>query len=127
MAETPFFTTQQKDTDIDNTKVSITMSFEPVRLPPFQDVLIIAKKGPHGLYGMSKCMDLLVPDGFDLCEIQDDTIEAVIISRRIQKRIQKEKILEMLKIYIFPEISDGDLIKVDIDVRKIIHLHRNDL
>jgi len=111
--------------NIDNTNVSITMSYEPVRIPPFEDILVLSKKSQHGLRGMTTCMNLLAPDGFDLFEIEDDIIEAVIISRRIQKRINKDQLLEMLRVYVFPEMSLGDLMKVDMTVRKTIQINKD--
>lgn len=111
--------------NINNSQVSITMSFEPVRIPPFEDILILSKKSPHGMHGMMKCMNLLAPDDFDLIEIEHDAVEAVMISRRLQKRISKEKIIDMLETHVFPEISPGDLVKVDVDTRKTIRLHQD--
>lgn len=118
------FPSTQDDTDICNTKVSITVSFEPVILPPFKDILVIAKRGMYGLYGISKCMSLLTSNGYDVYEVDEEVIEAVLISQRIQKRIKKDEIMEILKAYVFPEMCSGDLIKVDLDVRKTIQIHK---
>ena len=110
---------------IDNSHVSITMSFEPVRLPPFDDILVLARKNPHGSHGLIKCMDLLAPEDFDLIEVEHDTIEAVVVSRRLQKRVSKDKIIRMLETHVFPEMSPGDLVKVDMDIRKTIQFHQD--
>jgi hypothetical protein len=114
---------QGDEMNIDMTHTSVSISFEPIRLPPFDDILVISKKCQHGQHGLTKCMNLLAPDDFDLFETVDDNVEAVMINKRILKRMPKEKILELLKLHVFPEISPGDLVKVDIDIHKTIQLH----
>ena len=109
--------------NVDNSDVSVTMSFEPIRLPPFEDILVLARKNPHGLHGLVKCMDLLAPEDFDILEVSDDIVEAVLISRKLQKRVGKDMIVKMLTTHVFPEMSRGELVKVDMDIRKTIRFH----
>jgi len=99
-----------------NIKYSINLSFEEIKLPPFKDILVLAKNSPHGKTGLGKSFELLIPNGFEIIEINDDNVEAVFINKRILTKISSDKIIEILKSKVFPFISEGELLKVDFKV-----------
>lgn len=104
------------NTDNSNIKNSINLSFEEIKLPPFQDILVLGKNSPQGKIGLCKSFELLVPNGFDIIEINDDKVEAVFINKKILTKISSDKIIEILKSKVFQFISEGELIKVDFKV-----------
>lgn len=97
-------------------KYSINLSFEEIKLPPFQDILILGKNSHHGKIGILKSFELLVPNGFDIVEVDDEKVEAVFVNRRILAKMPKDKMLEVLRDKVFPFISEGELLKVDFRV-----------
>lgn len=97
-------------------KYSIQLGFEEIKLPPFQDILILGRNSPQGKIGLSKSFELLIPQGFEVIEVEDDRVEAVFINKRITKKIPVAKVIELLKTKVFPFISDGELLKVDFKV-----------
>ncbi|MDB5274190.1 MAG: hypothetical protein JWO58_2557 [Chitinophagaceae bacterium] len=99
-----------------NIKYSIDLSFEEIKLPPFQDILILGKNSPQGKMGIFKSFELLVPNGFELVEVFNERVEAVLINKKILAKMPKDKIMEILKIKVFPFISEGELMKVDFRV-----------
>lgn len=96
---------------------SVKMDFETVTLPPFKDILILAKKCPVGMSGITKCMGLMTPDGFDLVELDDSIVEAIIINKQITKRLPLAEVLAILKAKVFPSISQGEIVKIDFHVK----------
>ncbi|MBF0263434.1 MAG: hypothetical protein HQL97_16535 [Magnetococcales bacterium] len=50
---------------------TVSLEFEAISLPPFKDILVLAKKCPVGMIGISKCLGLIAPDGFELHEVDD--------------------------------------------------------
>jgi hypothetical protein len=98
-------------------KFSISLSFEEVKLPPFQDILLLGRKCPHGKVGVSQCLNLLAPEAFEMVEINDPTVEAMLISKRLLKRMPAENIVEILKEKVFPYITPGEVVKIDFNVR----------
>ncbi|MDP1763940.1 MAG: hypothetical protein Q8L07_08650 [Sediminibacterium sp.] len=102
--------------DNSNIKYSINLSFEEIKLPPFQDILVLGKNSPQGKIGLSKSFELLVPNGFDIIEVNDDKVEAVFINKKILTKISSDKIIDTLKSKVFQFISEGELIKVDFKV-----------
>lgn len=97
-------------------RYTIDLNFEEVRLPPFQDILILGKNCPQGKIGLSKSFELLIPNEFEIIEIDDDKVEAIFVSRRIIKKIAREKIISVLTKKVFPFISEGELLRVSFKV-----------
>ncbi len=97
---------------------SINLSFEEIKLPPFQEILVIGKNSPQGKIGISKSFELLIPNGFEIFDdIDCDKIEAVFVNKRILKKMPKEKMLAILEEKVFPFISEGELIRVDFKIK----------
>jgi len=94
-------------------KYSIQLSFEEIRLPPFEDILILGKKCPQGKIGVYQSFELLVPNEFEVFEINDPIIEAVFINKRVLKKMDKGRILKILKEKVFPFVSESEIIKVN--------------
>lgn len=100
----------------ENPKYSINLSFEEISLPPFKDILVVAKDCLHGKIGLSKSFELLVPNSFEIYEISDDRVEAIFINKRLLSKITADKIIEVLRAKVFPFISEGEILKVDFKV-----------
>ena len=107
-----------------NKTYTINLSFEEIKLPPFQDILVLAKKSIQGKIGLSKSFELLVPNGFETIDINDENIETVFVNKNILTKIAKNKIIQILEENVFPYISEGELIsvnfKVNISVKNIV-------
>ena len=98
-------------------KFTVSLTFEGVKLPPFQDILLLGKKCPQGKIGVSKCLNLLAPETFELVEIDDPIVEAILISKHVLKRMPVENVIKILKEKVFPYITPGEIIKIDFSVR----------
>lgn len=97
-------------------KYSVNLSFEEIKLPAFQDILVLAKNSPHGVIGISKSFELLAPNDFEFIKIEHDKVEALLINKRILAKISMEKVTDILKEKVFCFISDGEILKVDFKV-----------
>lgn len=96
---------------------SISLAFENVSLPPFQDILILSHKCPHGMNGLSKCMQILSPDRFEVFNIDVGNVEAIIVSNQVLSRMPIEKIIELLSEKVFPFITEGEVVRVDFHIK----------
>ena len=100
-----------------NRKYSIQLSFEEIRIPPLEDILILGKKCPQGKTGIYKSFQLLVPNEFEAFEVEDEIVEAVFINRRLLKKLDKDKIIEILRKRVFPYVSECEILKVDFKLK----------
>lgn len=98
-------------------KYNINLNFEEISFPPFNDILILGRKSLHGKNGIFGCMNFLAPDNFELVEINDNLVEAILINKKILKRIPIEKVIEILRSKVFPFIDRGEIIKVDLSIK----------
>ncbi len=103
--------------ETDSRKYEISLGFEEIRLPPFDEILIIGRKSPHGRIGLWKSFQFLIPDEFEVFEIDDPIIDAAFISKRLLKKINKDQIFSILKDKVFPYVSEGEIMKVDFKVK----------
>lgn len=99
--------------EITTKQYSIQLSFEEIRLPPFEDILILGKKCPQGKIGVYQSFELLVPNEFEVFEIDDPIIEAVFINKRVLKKMDKDRIIKILEEKVFPFVSESEILKVD--------------
>lgn len=98
----------------------LSISFETVSLPPFKDIMLLGKKCPHGKAGVSKSLSLLAPDYFDLIEIHNDRVEAMLVNKQLLSRIPVEKIIEILQENVFPYVKNYEIVKVDVDLKILV-------
>lgn len=98
-------------------KFSVQLSFEEIRLPPFEDILILGKKCPQGKIGVYKSFEFLVPNEFEIFEIEDEIVEAIFINKRVLKKLNKDKIIAILRQKVFPYVSESEILKVDFKLR----------
>ncbi|PTS99627.1 hypothetical protein DBR11_11870 [Pedobacter sp. HMWF019] len=99
-----------------NVKYSININFEEIKLPPFQDILIVGKNCVQGKIGLSKSFEMLLPNGFLSVEVEDERVETVFINKHILKKMPVEKVMHILTKNVFPFVSDGELIRVDFKI-----------
>jgi hypothetical protein len=105
------------ETNENNSKtLNVSLTFKNITLPPFQDILILARKCPHGTKGIFGCFQLLSPDQFELIEPDDPKIEALLVNKRLLKRMPITTIIELLQQRVFPYIDTGEMVKVDLDI-----------
>jgi hypothetical protein len=97
-------------------KYAVTLSFEEIKLPPFEEILVLGKNFPHGKQGVSKSFDLLIPNGFEIIDSDHINVDCVFVNKRILAKIPKEKILQILEANVFPFVSEREIIKVDFKV-----------
>lgn len=93
--------------------IRVDIRIEEIKLPPFDEVLVLGKNSSHGKMGLSKSFELFAPNGFDVIDIEHELVEAVFINKRISKKISSEVLMSILRDRVFPYISEGELLKVD--------------
>ena len=107
----------RKMKEISTMKYSVQLSFEEIRLPPFEDILILGKKCPQGKIGVYNSFELLVPNEFEVFEIEHVAVEAVFIRKRVLTKMNKDKVIKILKEKVFPYVSECEIIRVDFKLK----------
>lgn len=97
-------------------KYSVSLSFNEIKLPPFEDILVLGKHSPHGKNGISRSFELLIPNGFDVIEVDHENVECVFINKRILSKMPVDRIVKILTEKVFPYITESEIVKVDFKV-----------
>ena len=97
-------------------KYTVNISFQEIKLPPFQDILILGANCEQGKNGIAKSFELLIPNGFKLIEVRDEVVEAIFINKRLLKKMPEERIVKILEEKVFKFISEGEILKIDFEV-----------
>ncbi len=98
-------------------KYLVQLSFEEIRLPPFEDILVLGKKSPQGKIGLSRSFELMVPNEFEVFELEHNVIEAVFINKRLLKKMDKDRIIAFLDKKVFPFVSECEILRVDFKIK----------
>ena len=83
---------------------SVNLKFEAIKLPPVRDILVLGRKHPQGKNGVMESFKFIAPDEFEMFDIGDDvpTVEAILVNKKILKRLAIDKVISILKEYVFP-------------------------
>lgn len=98
-------------------KYEVNLTFEEIKLPPFEEILILGKNSPHGKQGISKSFELLIPNGFEIIDTNHGNVDCVFVNKRISSKMPKERILKILEKNVFPFVSEKEILKVDFKVK----------
>ena len=106
----------------ENSSFSVSIDFNAIRLPPVRDILVLGKKFPQGKTGVMECFRFIAPDEFEMFDVPDQGVEAeaVLINRRLLKRMPATTILGILNEHVFPYVARGEALNVDFGVK--IHI-----
>lgn len=99
-----------------NLKYAISINFEEIKLPPFQDILIVGRNCSQGKIGLTKSFEMLVPNGYESIETDDERVELVFINKHILKKMTTQSVMNILEKNVFPFVSEGELIRVDFKI-----------
>ncbi len=91
-------------------KYSIRVSFEEIRLPPFEDISVLEQKCSQGKSGVSKSFEFC---GYDSFEFGDVNVEPIFINKQVLKKIDQNMIISILAERVFPFISDRGILYGD--------------
>lgn len=94
----------------------VSLRFEGIQLPPFQDILILGKKCPQGPQGLLQCFTLLGGDEFEVIPVEDPKVEVMLVNKKILLRLPRETLIAILRERVFPFITKGELVRVDVRV-----------
>jgi len=108
-------------------KYSVNISFSEIKLPPFEDILVLGKHSPHGKNGIKKSFDFLIPNGFEIIETDHENVECAFLNKRILSKMPKDKILKLLTDHVFPYVAEAEIMKVDFKVTISLNTIEEDL
>ncbi|MFW5859977.1 MAG: hypothetical protein ACOCYP_08115 [Planctomycetota bacterium] len=97
-------------------RYTASISFEPIKLPPFRDLLIVGRRCHYGPEGLYRCYNYLAPDEFRVCRLEHPEVDAVLVANRLLKRMPCDHLLDLIEQKVLPFVNSEELVRVDLDV-----------
>ena len=74
-------------------KALIDLELSTFEIPPSGDILALGKRCPIGQQAAKKMLDTVAPGQFELIDLEDDLIEALLVKEYLFLRANKEKLV----------------------------------
>ncbi|MCB2184329.1 MAG: hypothetical protein KQH63_20060 [Desulfobulbaceae bacterium] len=100
----------------EETTISIKLRISEFLIPPVTDALVIGNKAPIGCVAMNRALSLLHVAPFTCLEIEDDTVEGILVRNGILKKISEENLVLIIKNKVKSIMSSEEVLHLDIDM-----------
>jgi len=77
-------------------KAEIIMRLSEFEMPPMQDVLIVGRKAPIGPEAARRMVDILSPEQYEIVQVDNPVIEAVVIRKSLTNMIERDKLISLI-------------------------------
>jgi len=77
-------------------KALVDLELSTFEIPPSGDILVLGKRCPIGRQAAKKMLDVIVPGQFELIELEDDLIEALLVKKYLFLRANKERLINTI-------------------------------
>jgi len=75
-------------------KSRIEMELTTFAIPPSGDILILGKNCPIGPQAAKRMLDAVAPDQFELIQLEDETIEGILVKKYLFLRAEREPLIK---------------------------------
>lgn len=96
-------------------KFLITAKIKEFSIPPITDGLIIGKDAAIGVSALQKALRLLIPEEFDHIEIQDETINSMLVRSSITRRLSEKRVVHFLLEQVKPLMVADEILHIQLD------------
>jgi hypothetical protein len=77
-------------------KINLQLRFTPYHLPPLDSALIIGKRAPVGVNGISRAFQELSPAAFQLIPVEHPVVEAVLVRVSDLRKLPQQALISRL-------------------------------
>ncbi len=105
---------------MNNSRYSIRIDFETIKIPPVTDILVLGSAYRHGRLGILESFKFLVPDEFEYFDYTKKiypNIGTLVISKKLLKKIPYDRILKVLETNVFKNVEESEAININFNVR----------
>lgn len=77
-------------------KAALDLQLTTFNIPPAGEVLVLGKRAPIGPQAAKTMLDTVAPDQFELVQLDDDVIEAMLIKKYLFLRADREALIRAI-------------------------------
>ncbi len=105
-------------TEADKTKkILVQMEIAIFKIPPCEDLLVIGKKAPIGKNAAMKMLETVAPDQFEVIEVENPIIEAIVAKRGLIKLMGRDRLIQVVIEEVTPLMEDSTLLHIGLNVK----------
>lgn len=98
-------------------RIHLTMEISHFHLPPVESALVVGKRAGIGPRAMEKALAEILPETFQLIEVEDPIVEAIIVRRNHLRLVPEEKLIELILRNAAGQMEETEMLHFEIDVR----------
>lgn len=98
-------------------KIMVQMEIAIFKIPPCEDLLVIGKKATIGKNAARKMLEAVTPEQFEVIEVENPIIEAIVAKKEIVKLIGKDHLLQLVLEEIAPLMEETGLLQIGLNVK----------
>lgn len=84
-------------------------------LPPVEDALVIGRNAPIGAEALSRALKLLHVNTFEVVQIEDGSIDTVLVRVGVLRKIPRDKLVTFIKTRVLPFMSPDEVIHLELE------------
>lgn len=102
-----------------NKRILVQMQIAIFKIPPCEDALVIGKKALIGKKAAKKMLDTCAPDQFELVEVDDPVIEALLVKKECCKLVGRERLVQVILEEVAPLMEATGILQISLDAKLI--------
>jgi|GEM_PF-6978888 len=91
------------------------LSFSEFSIPPCHTILVVGKRAPIGKNATMRMLDTIAPALFEMFEVDDDIVEAIIIKCSVSRMVGTKELVGLVLEEARTMMTDKDILNVDMD------------
>jgi hypothetical protein len=101
-------------------KINLQLRFTPYHLPPLDSALVIGKRAPVGVNGISRAFQELSPAAFQLISVDHPVVEAVLVRVSDLRKLPQQALIGRLLRLADQMMDDTDTLHVSLRFEVIV-------
>lgn len=101
-------------------KSIVDMQLSTFEIPPAGEVLVLAKRCPIGPQAGKKMLDTVAPGQFELIQLQDDVIDAILVKNHLFLRTDKDSLIKTILEEAKPLMSHYCMMTIKCDITVMV-------
>lgn len=92
------------------------MKLSTFEMPPAGEVLVLAKRSPIGAQAGKRMLDTVAPEQFELVQLEDELIDAVLVKKHLFLRADRKRLLRAIIEEAKPIMSLQGMVTIKCDI-----------
>lgn len=94
----------------------INMELRTFKIPPSGDILVLTKRCPIGPEAAKRMLDTVAPDQFELIQLNNDILEAILVKKYLFLRADRETLIKTIVEEVKPIVGPECMLTIKCEI-----------